>query len=88
MKTYLNFIKNIENNPKFTDFQYKIDNLGMGKFGFKLARKNSYVYFWFHVYADSDCIMFWHSYSQNTGKSSYSYKKVRSILWENGYFSN
>jgi len=86
MKNHIEIIRNIENSPKFDSFQYKIDSFGIGQFGFKLARRGSYTYYWFRVYADTGMLMFWHSYSQNTGKTSYSYKKASNILWKIGYY--
>ena len=84
--TKQDLIQNVANNAKFTDFQVRETRKQYHEVGFKLSRKNSYVYFWFHVWNDDDAVFFSHSYSQKTGKMSYSYKKVRNLLWSIGYF--
>ena len=80
-------IEKVSNNPKFEDLTI-LHNMGAMNnreaVGFKLNRKNSLTYFWFDILGDE--AFFSHSYSQRTGKKSYSYKSCRNLLWEIGYF--
>lgn len=42
--------------------------------------KNKYVYYWFEVYPWETHVSFNHSYSQNTGRTSKSYRSGWTIL--------
>ena len=80
-------LQKVSNSAKFDDLTTCETNRETF-IGFKLKRRNSYKYLWFKVIkgADNEDIFFSHTYSQNTGKTSYSYKSAREILWQIGYF--
>jgi hypothetical protein len=82
-------LQNVANNAKFDDLTiYETERETL--IGFKLNRKNSYKYVWFRVIKgdEDENVFFNKTYSQNTGKSSYSYKSVRETLWAIGYFNS
>ena len=82
-------LQNVANNAKFDDLTiYETERETL--IGFKLNRKNSYKYVWFKVIKgdDEETAFFDKTYSQNTGKSSNSYKSVRETLWAIGYFNS
>jgi len=82
--------KSVRSNPKFTGIHWTDLNNGLRVFGFKLNRKNSYVYYNFMVYGEDENaeVFFNHKYSQETGKKDRSYGGAWNVLKQiEGYFN-
>jgi hypothetical protein len=67
--------KSVRSNPKFTGIHWADLNNGRRIFGFKLNRKNSYVYYNFMAYGEDENaeVFFDHKYSQKTRKKDPSF---------------